>query len=54
MSSSDYNNYLSAIKAANDAQDKDTLARIKSRLIAEYGLNDNDVTRLLNYFRYNV
>ena len=54
MNSSEYNNYLSAIKAANDAEDKDTLARIKSRHIAEYGLNNNDVTRLLNTFRYNV
>jgi len=54
MSSSDYNNYLSAIKSANDAQDKNTLARIKSRLIAEYGLNNDDVYHLLNSFRYNV
>jgi len=54
MSSSDYNNYLSAIKSANDAQDKNTLARIKSRIIAEYGLDDNDVIRLLDTIRYNV
>jgi len=54
MNSSDYNNYLSAIKSANDAQDKETLARIKSRLIAEYGLNDKDAAYLLGRFRYNV
>jgi len=54
MNASDHNNYLSAIKAANDAADKETLKRIKSRLIAEYGLNDNDVYWLLQKFRYNV
>ena len=55
MNSSDYNNYLSAIKEANNARDaKELLAKIKSRLIAEYGLKDNDVVRLLGYFRYHV
>jgi len=54
MNASDYNNYLSAIKAANDAQDKETLKRIQSRLIAEYSLQDNDVHWLLQQFRYNL
>ena len=54
MNSSDYNNYLSAIKAANDAQDKERLRQIKSRLIADYGLSDNDVTYLINQMRYSV
>ena len=52
MNSSDYNNYLSAIKAANDAKDKDTLARIKSRLVAEYGLQDKDADYLIRQMRY--
>ena len=54
MNASDYNNYLSAIKTANEAQDKETLKRIKSRLVAEYGLNDDDAHYLLQQFRYNV
>jgi len=54
MNSSDFNNYLSAIKAANSAEDKETLARIKSRLIAEYRLKDNDADYLIRQFRYNV
>ena len=54
MSSNDYNNYLSAIKSANDAQDKESLARIKSRLIAEYGLQNDDSDYLIRQIRYNV
>ena len=54
MNSSDYNNYLSAIKTANDMQNKDALAKIKSQLIATYGLQDNDVDYLIRQFRYNV
>jgi len=54
MNSSDYNNYLSAIKAANDAQDKERLRQIKSRLIAEYGLKDKDADYLVRQFRYSV
>ena len=54
MNSSDYNKYLSAIKQANDDSDKESLRRIQKQLIADYGPNDNDVSRLLKYFRYNV
>ena len=54
MNSSAHNNYLQAIKAANDAQDRETLARIKSRLIAEYGLNDEDVIYLIKQIRYSL
>ena len=54
MNSSDFNNHLSAIKAANDAQDRATLARIKSRLIAEYGLSDEDVKYLIKQIRYSL
>jgi len=54
VNSSDYNNYLSAIKQANDNGDKESLGRIKAQLIANYGLSDNDVNYLLKQFRYNV
>jgi len=54
MNSNDYNRYLSAIKQANDDKDKEALSRIQKQLIANYGLSDNDVSRLLKYFRYNV
>lgn len=54
MSTSDYNRYLAAIKAANDAGDKDTLRQIQSQLIAIYGPNDTDADYLLRQFRYYV
>lgn len=54
MSSSDYNNYLSAIEAANDSGDTEALRQIKKQLIATYGPNDNDAYYLLQRFRYNV
>ena len=54
MKSSDYNKYLSAIKQANSEADKDALRRIQKQLIAEYGLKDDDVNRLLKQFRYTV
>jgi len=54
MSSSDYNKYLSAIKQANSDADKEALSRIQKQLIANYGLNDDDVSQLIKQFRYNV
>ena len=54
MPSSDYNKYLSAIKAANDSQDKEALRQIQKQLIAKYGPDDDDVRYLLKKFRYNV
>lgn len=54
MNSSDYNKYLVAIKAANDAADKDALRKIQAQLIANYGLSDNDVDYLIRQFRYNI
>ena len=54
MNSSDYNKFLVIIKQANDDADKEALRQIQKQLIANYGTSDNDVTRLLNYFRYNV
>ena len=54
MSSSDYNRYLAAIKAANDAADKEALRQIQKDMIKNYGLSDNDVDYLLRQFRYNI
>ena len=54
MNSSDYNKYLSAIKAANDSADREALRQIQKQLIANYGLDNEDVQRLLKLFRYNV
>lgn len=54
MSSSDYNRYLSAIKAANDSQDKEALRQIQKQLVSQYGPGDDDVSYLLRQFRYNV
>ena len=54
MSSSDYNRYLSAIKAANDTADKEALRQIQKDMIKNYGLADNDVDYLLRQFRYNI
>ncbi len=54
MNSSDYNKYLSAIKAANDSDDREALRQIQKQLIARYGLNDNDAEYLIHQFRHNV
>ena len=54
MPSSDYNKYLSAIKAANDSEDKEALRQIQKQLISQYGPGDDDVDYLLRQFRYNV
>ena len=54
MNSSDYNKYLAAIKAANDTADKDALRQIHKQLIANYGLQDNDVDYLIRQFRYHI
>lgn len=54
MNSSDYNLYLAAIKAANDAGDRDALRQIQKNLMAYGGLEDNDVRYLISQFRYHV
>ena len=54
MSNDDYKKYLSAIKQANDDVDKDALRRIQKQLIANYGLNNEDVLKLLKKFKYTV
>ena len=54
MSTREWYDYKSAIETANDMEDKDSLRKIKMRLIAEYGLDDDDVYELLKKFRYTV
>ena len=54
MNSSEYNKYLAAIKAANDTADRDALRQIQKQLIANYGLQDNDVDYLIRQFRYHI
>lgn len=51
---SDYYKYKSAIESANDTEDKEVLRQIQMQLIAKYGLDDDDVQALLNYFRFTV
>lgn len=54
MDSTNYNRYLSAIKAANDSADKEALRQIQKDMIARFGLGDNDVDYLIRQFRYNI
>lgn len=57
MNSSDYNKYLSAIKAANDCEAsraRDLLRQIQADMIARYGLSDDDVEYLIRQFRFNI
>lgn len=54
MTALEYDRYKSAILAANDTKDKEALRQIQKQLIANYGLENSDVQRLLKLFRYNV
>ena len=58
MKGKEYNEYLHAIKAANEISDKDkckkVLSELKLRLLVDYGMQDDDVPRLIKYFRFNV
>ena len=54
MTTREYDAYKSAILAANDTQDKEALRQIQKQLIANYGLDNNDVRYLIKLFRYNV
>lgn len=54
MTALEYDRYKSAILAANDTKDKNALRQIQKQLIANYGLDNSDVQRLLKLFRYNV
>lgn len=54
MTSSEYNRFLAAIKAANDSEDRDALRQIQKQLISMYGVADSDVDYLIRQFRYHV
>ena len=54
MTSKEYELYKSAILAANDTEDKESLRQIQKQLSANYGLDNEDVQQLLKYFRYSV
>lgn len=54
MTSSDYNRFLAAIKAANDSEDRDALRQIQKQLISIYGAADDDVDYLIRQFRYHI
>ena len=46
MSTKDYYTYKSAIEAANDSQDKESLRQIQKQLVAKYGLDNDDVKQI--------
>jgi hypothetical protein len=52
--SREYNQYLSAIEAANDSEDKEALRQIQKQLIANYGPTNDDVQYLIRKFKYYV
>lgn len=54
MTTADYYKYKSAIEAANDTKDKESLRQLQKQLIAKYGLDCEDVKALLRLFRYTV
>ena len=54
MPAREYEQYKSAIEAANDSQDKEALRQIQKQLIAKYGPDDRDVYYLLQKFKYTV
>ncbi len=54
MTTKDYYTYKSAIEAANDSDDKKSLAQIQKQLVARYSLENSDVTALLKMFKYTV
>lgn len=44
-----YDRYRDALEAAKDMDDKETLEKIKSRLVADYGPGEDDVETLFKY-----
>jgi hypothetical protein len=50
----EYNEYLSAIKMANNLRDRDTLISIKNELYRRYGVSNEDVRRLIKQFAMNT
>ena len=50
----EYEKYKSAIEAANDKNDKESLRQIQKQLIARFGLDNDDVKALLKKFKFSV
>ena len=50
----EYEKYKSAIEAANDTNDKESLRQIQKQLIARFGLDNDDVKALLKKFKFSV
>lgn len=44
-----YNTYRDALEAAKDRHDDEAIAQIKSHVIEEHGLKDDDVEHLFRY-----
>lgn len=57
MRTSDYNQYLAAIRAANNCEAsraRELLRQIQADMISQYGLGDRDVEYLIHQFRYYI
>lgn len=50
----EWNQWRSAIDAANSAKDKAALKEIQKQLIVKYGMDNDDVKSLIRYFAYTV
>ena len=50
----EYYKYRSAIEAANDTEDKESLRQIQKQIVAKYGLDNQDANALLKMIRYTV
>lgn len=54
MNSSDYNKYSKMIDAANDLKDVEMLKKIKSLLYKNHDIDDPDIERLINKFKFHA
>jgi len=55
MGSKEYNEYLALIKRLNDAKaEKEAYKNIYTQLAVNFGLQDNDVQRLIRTFRFSL
>ena len=55
MKSADYNKYLAFIKQLNDSRaEKEAYKNIYNQLTVNYGLQDEDVQRLIKKFRFSL
>ena len=54
MTTKEYYTYKSVIETANEEKDKDSLRKIQKQLVANYGLDNDDVKQLLKLFKFTV